>query len=89
MQASEVLDKEQLNAIYQDILARIQMGLTSNSEGELDPYAFNEAVKDAILEKMPEKPKDVVHLDLFSTAFGVMCERILREHYRQHNREWW
>jgi hypothetical protein len=89
MPATDVLDKDQLNDIYQDILARIDMRLAHDDSGELDAGKFNEQVSDAILERMPHINRENLVLDLYSTAFGVMCERILREYYDEYGKDWW
>lgn len=89
MASKDVLDKDQLNDIYKDVLARIDMGLASDESGELIAQRFNEQVTEAILEKMPDKPKESIVLDLFSTAFGVISERALRQHYLKCDKDWW
>lgn len=82
-----VLQKSQLNAIYQDMLARMEMGLLYNEHGEIDAERFSDNLKEAILEKMPDRKQAGV--DIFSVAFGALSERILRQKYDAEGKEWW
>lgn len=82
-----VLDQSELKAIYEDMLARMEMGLITNEHGEVDADTFGNSLREAILEKMPAEKSDKHHkVDVFSVAFGAISERIMREHL---DREWW
>lgn len=89
--AKAVLSKSQLDSIYRDMMARIQMGLLNNEDGEICGDAFGENLREAILEKMPAEQQSDKHrkVDIFSVAFGAISERILREHYQEKGKEWW
>lgn len=85
-----LLEKSQLNDIYQDMLARLEMGLLSNEDGEIAADEFGEQLREAILEKMPaDYGGEHRKIDVFSVAFGAISERILRPHYENNGRTWW
>lgn len=81
------LEKSQVNLIYQNMLARIEMGLLNNNEGIIDVDNFTSHLKEAIQEKtemeIPEK------VDAFSAVFGMVSERVIREMNRRNGEEWW
>ncbi len=79
---------DMLRAIYDDMHARLDMGLASFDNAE----AFMEHLWDAIAERLPEQyhPEKPKHVDMFSTMFGTISERLIREHYdAQDEGEWW
>ena len=85
-----VLDRSELAAIYEDMQARLDMGLLSDDNGDLDGNAFGENLREAILEKMPTEKSDKHRkVDIFSVAFGAISERILRAHYDKQGMGWW
>jgi hypothetical protein len=82
-----VLDQSELKAIYDDMLARMEMGLITNEDGEVDADTFGNSLREAILEKMPSEKSDKHRkVDVFSVAFGAISERIMREYL---DRDWW
>lgn len=83
-----VLQKPQLNAIYQDMLARLDMGLLYDENGEVEAESFCNNLREAILEKLPEEDRPE-QMDSFSVAFGAVSERILRQLYDNQGKEWW
>ena len=85
-----IISKTELNAIYEDMKARIEMGLLTDDDGELCGDAFGNHLREAILEKMPQEQSDKHrNVDIFSVAFGAISERILRQHYDEQGKEWW
>lgn len=85
------LTSKQLDAVYRDMQARIEMGLLTNDEQELDGALLRTHLLEAIKEKAfkDSEPEKSVDLDHFSIAFGIITERIIREVCTKHGMEWW
>jgi hypothetical protein len=81
-----MLDKEELNAVYEDMLVRVELGLTSNGSNHIDGNAFVHNLIEAIQEKAQDRYEG---LDAFSIVFGAVSERILRQYYNEQGKEWW
>lgn len=85
-----VFEPSQLDAIYKDMLARLEMGMLNNGDGQLDGELWGEHLREAITERMPGELSDKHRsLDIFSVAFGAISERILRSYYDSEGKEWW
>jgi hypothetical protein len=81
------VSRDMLKSIYNDMHVRIEMGLASFDDAE----SFMEHLWDAIAERLPEEyhPEKPKHVDMFSTMFGTVSERLIREHYSEEGGEWW
>jgi hypothetical protein len=87
MAVESAVTPELLRSIYEDMLARVQMGLVDLEDGN----SINENMWDAVGEKLPPQFHPAVRgqVSLFGAIFGTVTERLIREHREAHGMEWW
>jgi hypothetical protein len=78
---------ELLRSIYNDMLARAEMGLLDLDDGN----SINENMWDAVQEKLPPQfhPQTKGQVSVFGAIFGAVSERLVREHREAQGLEWW